>query len=399
MEYKTSKERKALVIELKKTSTVFYHGMLIDSMGWIGISTGSFKIDSDTKLKILEHNQSLIGSSLMFTGPYKTAMIKIPYTCLKCGYDKGSIRPSDANSGVGCKKCAEREIGEQRRTNLKSANELRRKNQKKKDISVDKKGEYTVHDIKYTTDGKRAKIHFTHTVCGKSESMKLGNWTGGFGCGHCSRSRKKSIEEYFSIRENKYGDSNMFTPIGDIFRKGEKPHIKMKCVEHDRDFDQNLPDWVNQGSSSCRGCKKYNKSETLIAKMLNEHYKKMFGEFITNAYLIKQTGDYSEDLGGGRRRNLELDMHNPEMWLAVEYNGEQHYNKTNIMSKTDQALKKIQYRDKIKNKWCKERGIKLITIPYWEFSYNMSTDKKEQFFEDLILEIDEWIEENNKILI
>lgn len=57
---------------------------------------------------------------------------------------------------------------------------------------------------------------------------------------------------------------------------------------------------------------------------------------------------------------------------AIEYDGIGHYIPIQRGSMTfedaKEALEKIQYRDRIKTDYCKNNGIKLIRIPYWDLS-------------------------------
>lgn len=65
---------------------------------------------------------------------------------------------------------------------------------------------------------------------------------------------------------------------------------------------------------------------------------------------------------------LELDMYNPELQLAIEYNGEQHYRFPNYYHANTDAGK-VQFldqleRDEIKRSLCAQLGINLIEVPY-----------------------------------
>lgn len=78
------------------------------------------------------------------------------------------------------------------------------------------------------------------------------------------------------------------------------------------------------------------------------------------------TEDYrSEKLTGKEgawpRRSLELDVYLPELELGIEYNGEHHYHDNPFFG----GLELYQRRDNEKRKICQEKGIKLVTIPYW----------------------------------
>jgi len=69
--------------------------------------------------------------------------------------------------------------------------------------------------------------------------------------------------------------------------------------------------------------------------------------------------------------NLELDGYCSELKLAFEYNGRQHYEAISFCSSLTQEqindnFEQQKERDKLKIKLCKENGVKLIVIPYWE---------------------------------
>jgi len=63
--------------------------------------------------------------------------------------------------------------------------------------------------------------------------------------------------------------------------------------------------------------------------------------------------------------NLELDCWNPELRLAVEYNGIQHYKFVPYFHKNNkEAFLNQKYRDDMKRRICKDEGIHLIEVPY-----------------------------------
>lgn len=69
-------------------------------------------------------------------------------------------------------------------------------------------------------------------------------------------------------------------------------------------------------------------------------------------------------VAGLTKGNLELDIYNEELHLAVEYNGPQHYKFVPRFHKTQEAFEQRLEHDKLKAKICKERGIFLIVIKY-----------------------------------
>lgn len=64
------------------------------------------------------------------------------------------------------------------------------------------------------------------------------------------------------------------------------------------------------------------------------------------------------------KKNLELDMYNPYMRVALEYQGKQHYVVDGNMTKNSKELEYTKYKDQLKVDKCKEMGINLIVVPY-----------------------------------
>lgn len=66
----------------------------------------------------------------------------------------------------------------------------------------------------------------------------------------------------------------------------------------------------------------------------------------------------------GGEFNLELDCYDPELKIAVEYNGEQHYKFNKFFHSNKEAFENQKYRDYMKREMCLKNGIKLIEVPY-----------------------------------
>lgn len=62
--------------------------------------------------------------------------------------------------------------------------------------------------------------------------------------------------------------------------------------------------------------------------------------------------------------NLELDCYNPDLRLAVEYNGKQHYEYTPYFHKNKEHFLNQKYRDELKRRMCRDNKITLIEVPY-----------------------------------
>ena len=93
-----------------------------------------------------------------------------------------------------------------------------------------------------------------------------------------------------------------------------------------------------------------------------ELQSKEMAKLIFGKDFIKVRPDFLNNAVTGH--NLELDIYNEELKLAIEYNGRQHYDFVPFFHKNREAFLNQKYRDEIKRMKCKDNGIKLIEIPY-----------------------------------
>jgi hypothetical protein len=104
------------------------------------------------------------------------------------------------------------------------------------------------------------------------------------------------------------------------------------------------------------------KGETLCRdiaqKVFGKPFKKIRPDFLKN----KVTG-----------ANLELDIFNEDLKVAIEFNGEQHYKYIPFFHKNYEAFLNQKYRDEIKKMLCKQHGIHLIEISFSTASTDIET--------------------------
>lgn len=62
--------------------------------------------------------------------------------------------------------------------------------------------------------------------------------------------------------------------------------------------------------------------------------------------------------------NLEIDLYNDDLKLAVEVQGDQHYKFTPFFHRNKETFLMQRYRDEMKKQKCIKEGITLIEIPY-----------------------------------
>lgn len=63
-------------------------------------------------------------------------------------------------------------------------------------------------------------------------------------------------------------------------------------------------------------------------------------------------------------RNLELDMFCPDLRLACEYNGSQHYHESELHRAGSDDFRRQQRRDRLKQRLCERHGVRLIVVPF-----------------------------------
>jgi hypothetical protein len=130
---------------------------------------------------------------------------------------------------------------------------------------------------------------------------------------------------------------------------------------------------LKRGKVASCGCMN-SKGEAIIAKMLFES-NISFCKQITFDDLKSESGkpyvfDFAVLKGGA-------------VWYLIEFDGIQHYDSARQFGKDKETFEKIKRRDSLKNKWCEEKRIPLIRIPY--------TKLETLRIEDLLLETSKYI--------
>ena len=124
---------------------------------------------------------------------------------------------------------------------------------------------------------------------------------------------------------------------------------------------EKTPDKHTNCAQGCPVCS-YNMSngERIIANYLFEHNIK-----------YKHNKTFDDLLGTTKNSRLRYDFYLPKFKLLIEYDGQQHFEVSQIRNIPAKYAEGIHHRtvkyDKIKNKYAKKNGYKLLRIPYTEF--------------------------------
>lgn len=117
---------------------------------------------------------------------------------------------------------------------------------------------------------------------------------------------------------------------------------------------------LQSGSTLSCGCLRISHGEYKIRELLNRNNIKYQTEYMFDTCRNPKTN-----------RPLRFDFYVEDKYL-IEFDGKQHFEQGRGWL-SQESLEEIQYRDNIKNQWCKENNIPLIRIPYTKLN-NLSIE-------------------------
>lgn len=170
-------------------------------------------------------------------------------------------------------------------------------------------------------------------------------------CGCLAKERSKKTVKIM-IEKNKKDLKNQtigtWTALYPTDKKNSSGNIYWICRCENGHY--HLIDTGNWGKiKTCRQCKNESSSlgESIIQNLLDQMNIKYEKEKVFDDCIYK--------------RKLRFDFYLTDLNTCIEYDGIQHFKPTTFSHDNFTERKK---RDKIKNKYCKEKGIKLVRIPY-----------------------------------
>lgn len=195
----------------------------------------------------------------------------------------------------------------------------------------------------------------------KSYEILPSNFIQGRRCSYCGN-HKTHIYDSFGYNNPKmldlWSDKNNINPF-EIAAKSNKRYIFI-CYKCGKEFKATASDVMG----SCKIC-----NSSLGEFKVNTYLKKLDIEF-------KQDICYFNDLRGINGGLLRPDFILPQYKVWIEYDGEFHY-KNKVNKQTQEEYEFQNKNDKIKDRYAKEHGWKLIRIPYWEINNIESILNKE----------------------
>ena len=113
--------------------------------------------------------------------------------------------------------------------------------------------------------------------------------------------------------------------------------------------------YIKRGFTRCSDCARSNNSKgnKMIAHILN-------------CYNVDYVREFKFDDCKDKRK-LPFDFYLPKYNSIIEFDGKQHFEPIKYFG-GETGFKTCQYHDKIKNDYCYNNGIRLLRIPYWEYT-------------------------------
>lgn len=200
------------------------------------------------------------------------------------------------------------------------------------------------------------KIQCKCKICGREWGNTPDHLLSGQRCPDCARKHLASLyqkpEKQF--KEELYEINKDVVIIGNYVNN--KTKIKCKC-----DICGNIWEVTPDNLLKGKGCPKCRIShgEREIANILDKNNLK---------YEIQYAFSDCK-----HKRVLRFDFYLPNENVVIEFDGLQHFFPVNfkkgvVDEETLKEFEKIEIRDKIKDDYCKDKGIKIIRIPYWDFN-------------------------------
>jgi very-short-patch-repair endonuclease len=156
---------------------------------------------------------------------------------------------------------------------------------------------------------------------------------------------KSNTENFIIKAKETHGNKYDYSKVNYTTAHG---NVTIICPKHGEFIQNGNGHLKGQGCPVC----KESKGENLINDLLTS--KKMV--FVRQ----KRFTDCTNQAKRGRCVTLPFDFYLSDLNTIIEYDGQQHFKPV----WGEEALKKLQRLDKIRNQYCKKNGIKLIRIPY-----------------------------------
>lgn len=235
----------------------------------------------------------------------------------------------------------------------KKASEISKNKRAKKYIGMVQKVCEENGYILLTTEDEYTDVKMdVHFVCPKhgEQTMMLDNFLRGHKCSHCSYEGvgnilKHDIQYVKECIEDINGNK-LLNP--EDYKDAHAHNLNILC-SCGNIFTTSFSSYMRYGVNTCFSCScKESDGEKIIRKFLESHN--------INFEQEKRFEDCRDV------RPLPFDFYLPEYNLIIEFDGQHHFEENHNRGNYEITKR----HDEIKNRYCKDKNINLLRIPYWE---------------------------------
>lgn len=234
--------------------------------------------------------------------------------------------------GIGCKKCG-----------IEIVKEFHKKDNWIDDFIKKHQSKYDYSESNYINNNTKIKI-FCNTC--KEYFYQTPHNHLNYGCGNCAGNKPLTIEKFYKKAKDIHGDKYIYHLDNSIAELKLYTFIKIECKKHGI-FNKKIVDHINR-KSGCPTCKMSKGENTIRVYLENNNI----------IYEYNKTFPDCRDKG-----MLKFDFYLSNNNTIIEFDGIQH-NKIIERFGGKNELEQRKKRDEIKNRYCKEKNIKLIRIKH-----------------------------------
>ena len=198
------------------------------------------------------------------------------------------------------------------------------------------------------------KIDLLHHACGNIYDVSPSHFIhSGRRCRHCNGGVKYSKEEFLAMLKEKMGDD--YTLVGSY--NGMLNQTTFKHLSCGHVWESSPCNHIHADS----GCPECRSPQSHGEEVVQETLKSYEDLIITRQFVADDCRNIRVlpfDFSVSKKESTQPD-------LLIEYDGEQHFEPIEWFGGAE-TFRRQQENDRIKNRYCEEKHIPLLRIPYWE---------------------------------
>jgi len=260
---------------------------------------------------------------------HETPDTQVSFSCDTCGLE--DMRPWKNLRRRGCPECGNRRSRDAQRFTY--------------DYVKKYMGDRRTKLLSKSYRNSKAKLDVLFEECGCEGKISFNSFQQGERCGNCRINARVTVEDHRELAAIHQGSLEAMAAT-------VNQPAKWKCRKG-HNFPRPYSN-IQQSGTFCPNC-----SERLSERICRAAAEQLFGKPFEKTPLRGARG-----VGG---RPLRFDAYNEFLKLAVEHNGQQHYQPTRFGNQTEEkaitCFRKQQEHDRRRRKFCAANGITLIEVP------------------------------------